>query len=126
MDQDILVTDRVQAGEAAIRALDAAGYDVSAAFWNYFSEPGGWRLVLVPRGFEGGAVTQELLKIIPILNQASVNLDVSDIKIVASKHELIQALGRFMPKNDLGGVWASKNWIDGVYIEDAYIYRMAA
>lgn len=126
MDQDVLVMDRVAAGEAVVRSLDAAGYPVAAAFWNYFGDLQAWRLVIVPRELKGDGVKDELLKIIRILNKAGVNFDVSDIKVVASQNALIKALGMFIRADGLNGIRASRNWINGVYIEDAYIYRMAA
>ncbi|WBQ14308.1 hypothetical protein L2D00_06380 [Hyphomonadaceae bacterium BL14] len=125
MDQDVLVNDRVASGEAALRSLDSNGYPVCAAFWNYYSELGGWRLVIVPEGFSGGAVTDELLKIRRAFNQQSTPFDLSDIKLLPASDPLVRALSKFMRVDGMSGTRFTGNWIDGVYIEDAYVYRMA-
>jgi hypothetical protein len=126
MDQDALVNDRVASGEAVVRALDDAGYPVAAAFWNYFGELEAWRLVIVPRDMRGEGVRDELLNIGRILRQSGTRFDVSDIKVSPPGNALIRALSKFVRAEGLNGIRASRNWIDGVYIEDAYIYRMAA
>ena len=125
MDQDVLVNDRIAAGEAVVRALDAGEYPLAAAFWNYFSDLSGWRLVVVPRDFAGGAVKDELLRIRRTLKAQGVNFDLSDVKVSSVENPLVKALSVLVRGEGAAGIRAQQNWINGVYIEDAYIYRMA-
>jgi len=125
MDQDLLVNNRISAGEQVARALDAGEYQLAAAFWNYFSDLSGWRLVIVPRGFGGGAVKDELLRIRRTLKEQRVDFDLSDVKVSSAENPLVRALSVLVRAEGIIGMRAKQNWINGVYIEDAYIYRMA-
>lgn len=124
MDQDVLVNDRISAGQRVIEALDEEGYALSAAFWNYFSDLSGWRLVLVPKKFEGGAVKDELLAIRRVLKSQNVEFDLSDVKIQSSDNPLVRALAKIARVEGIAGVRVRQNWINGVYLEDVYVYRM--
>lgn len=125
MDQDVLVSDRIATGEQVVRALDGTEAALSGAFWNYYNDVAGWLLVVVPRDFKGGPVKDELLKIRRELNRKNVRFDLSDIKVLDSNNALVRALSTLFRADGINGIRAKDNWINNVYIQDAYIYRLA-
>ena len=125
MDQDLLVSDRVAAGGHALNLLDAAGYQVSAAFWNRFVQTQDWRLVVVPQRYEGRDVKAELVKIGEILRKGGADLGLSDVKVMPADTALVRALARYARVSGLKTGRVNGTVSGGVYIEDAYIYRMA-
>lgn len=129
MGKTALVEGDIRVGEGLIEALDAAGFPVQAALWFYLSDPGEWRLIVAspltdkdgPRGaYE--QVQSVLTKLRPPLD-----ISLSDISVVGSKDELIKLLRQAIGTGSgISGIRFTRNTINGVFIEDAYIYRLAS
>jgi hypothetical protein len=147
MDTPILVDKDIQDGKKLVKALDksilsvltgsSAGkgvegmdksmFDVVGALWFYFADFGEWRLLLVspltdvigPSCFY--ALIQFVLKDMP----RNFGISLSRISVLSPKDNLIRLL-RTVIHTDRGisTIRFTRSTIDGVFIEDALIYRL--
>lgn len=122
-----LTSEMREAGEKLIHELDRLKFPAKAAFWLYETEADEWRLVIAtpqlrtvgPRKLYK-SVQQAIAKIdMPIRTSSVFLLDTKDAFI----KRLSTAVGR---GSRVSGMRFSRNAINGHFIEDAYIYRMAA
>jgi len=125
MDQGTLVKDDVAEGAKLISALDASGFEVSSALWLYSSEHEDWRLIIATPlvDKEGPRATYRMVQ--RVLRKTGLNLDLRRIGVVSPSDSLIQVLRRAI-KTDSGisNIRFSRNVVDGIYIEDAVLYRV--
>lgn len=122
-----LTAELVDAGESLVSALDAEGAGPETAFWLWFRDVAGWRLVL-----DGGRLTRHG----PRIAQARIRrlLDESDCfaplsmehigvaKRGARVVETLRAALRTGP--GLHGVRIHDNILNGVRVQRAYVYRI--
>ena len=125
-----LVSRKIELGKRLIQRLDTSGFQVTAAFWYYFSEPEQWRLVIASPTVESQgrqAAYAEIHKIqrrgrgvrLPLLS-------VSEITAVSPNDPLVKLLSSAIRTGPgIAGIAFSRNVINGIYIEDAYIYRLS-
>ena len=89
----------IQKGEAVVRALDEAGLEVRAASWLRLAEAPDWRLVLA----------------MPLVDKEGPRAGYGAIrKTLARPRDLRKAIA---------DIRVSDNIVDGVLVQDAYIYR---
>lgn len=125
MVEDVLVSANIAGGEALVRALDAAGFPVLAAFWRYEPESDRWRLVLATP--EAASPQEAYIRIGEIADAARIQTpDLAEVSLVPPTDLSVATLSRTMRIEGLSGVRLSKSMVDGVYFDDAYIYRTAA
>ena len=121
MAQDTLVDAELSAGREFVQALDKAGIPVVGALWFYHTDVDRWKmLVATPQAAKG---TRNLYAAAIRLKP---KLDLSRVEFVPPESPLIRALRGFIRIDGLGGVRMSQNMLNGVYVDDAYIYRLAA
>lgn len=128
MDKPALVDSDMEAGERLVGALDRAGLGVSAAFWFFVPESEEWRLVLaIPVvDSEGPKIAYERVQS-ELAELTQYELSLQDIRVVSPDDELIKLLSSAIktgPK--IAHMRFTRNVINNVFIEDAYIYRMRA
>jgi hypothetical protein len=127
MAEDTLVNFDIDKGLKLVAALDQAGYDLVAAFWFYESQAERWRLKIAPRRpVSGQNLQEEFIKIVRILNKERIDLDISMIEVVDKDDPLLKGLGRLIRAEGTNTIRARSNWVNGIYVEDAVIYRLAA
>jgi hypothetical protein len=127
MDKPILVDTDLEAGKALLSNLEKGRFKVKAAFWFYLSDSNEWRLIfalpLVDRIGPQAAyekMQSQLQKLDP-----KYNLALQNISIVSPKENLIMLLKKVIPIGPKSsGIRFTRNTINNVFIEDAYIYRM--
>jgi hypothetical protein len=119
------VKENVERGGALVRALDGADFPVIAAVWIYYPDNETWRLVLAtPKAKDPQQAYTEIRRII---DRAGVDApDLAQIRLVFPTDPMIATLSRAVRVEGLSGVRFSKNMINGIYVDDAYIYRTAA
>jgi len=132
MVKDILVSESlsdsmITAGAKLIGRLDEESADVKSAYWLYFSEDKIWKLIIAsplvdsegPRKYYRKVVAANELA---IATEETVSLN--DIAVTNTTNEIVQLIKfAISTGNDISGVRFAKNTINGVFIEDAYIYR---
>jgi hypothetical protein len=126
MDTSLLVEDEIKSGERLIEALDDAKFNVKTAFWQRLPETGDWRLYIAsPKVKEYGpfGAYQRLIKIaksrnIPTRFLQRVSLVFTNDPTVTLLRSAVST-GAGISKIPFRG-----NAINGVYIEDALLYRV--
>jgi hypothetical protein len=125
MAEDTLVAADIEQGAALVRALDNAGFPVLAAMWLYRPDLEAWKLTIAtPRA---ATLLDALGEVSEIAERAGLkHFDLLDVSLVLPQERTVSTLSRSRRLEGLGGVRLSTSMIDGVYIEDAYVYRAAA
>jgi hypothetical protein len=126
MDQAALVGLDVEAGKEILRLLDDAKFRVVAALWRYASESEDWRLLIatpIVDRYGKLAAYQRLDRI--IRTNAPHLLLAPRVTLVGSKDKLIRGLRRIFGKAaSIDGMRLGNNFIDGEFLEAAYVYRI--
>ncbi|TAI63001.1 hypothetical protein [Bradyrhizobium sp. Leo170] len=124
----VLVDADVDMGGELVRILDEAKFPVTGAAWIFFPDVGEWRLVIrTPKAEKN--LQQALLEIAVALDNRGdlrKRLDLSRVKVVPPKDKMLAAMGSVVRVDGISTVRFSRNVIDGVLIDDALIYRLAA
>jgi hypothetical protein len=126
-----LVRADVDAGINLIHALDEKKFGLAAALWLYNADVQNWRMVIAYRGsrkdlekkyLEAATIAADWRKEHP----EEPILDLSKVKITSTDDRLISGLGIALRVDGLSEVRFSHNTINGIYVEDALIHRLAA
>jgi hypothetical protein len=121
--QATLVDLDIAAGAKLVKSLDRHDFPLSAAFWIYSSDTDEWDLIVAsPLVDEHGPhwAYQELRD----ASGTKPPIPLSRISLVPDDHPLVTLLRSAVNVRD-HGIRITNNSIDGVLIDDAYIYRMA-
>ncbi len=124
----VLVDADVEMGRELLRILDEIKFPVTGAAWIFFPDIEEWRLVIrTPKAEKN--LQQALLELAVALDQQGdlrKRLDLSRVKLVPPNDKMLAAMGRFVRVEGTSNIRFSRNVIDGVLIDDALIYRLAA
>jgi hypothetical protein len=128
---EFLVRSEIDAGLNLIRALDVANFGVQAALWLYDGDLDSWKLVIAYRGGKDLIEKKYLEAATAAANWRSKNpdlplLDLGRVRIVSADDRLIIGLRPVIHVDGLGEVRFSHNLVNGIYVEDALIHRLAA
>ncbi|WP_150048952.1 hypothetical protein [Methylomonas rhizoryzae] len=116
------------AGESLVKKLDESGVQVAAAFWIQDVEEKNWELTIVSPlvGSEG---PRSLYKRINDIYEACSDdedvISLHDIRVSSIHNRIVNAMrnsvlaGAQLANNRMG-----RNYIDGIYIEDMYLYKI--
>jgi hypothetical protein len=125
--EEPLVERNIEDGRRIVEGLDSSRFEVQSAFWFYTPASHKWTLFIVtplvdnlgPR--EAYARVQTLLLTVSPRPQISLK----DISLLSPQNELVRLL-RLAIKTGPGisGIRFTRNTINGVFIQDAYIYRL--
>lgn len=130
MDQAVLVEQKQSEGERLVRALDGAGLPPSAAFWYYYPDSDLWNLILAGSEFSASqsSPTEPYRKIAGVTSQLkppATSVSIADIKTVEEGDPLLAALRTMVRTGaDISSIRLTNNFINGVYIADALVYRL--
>lgn len=126
MGSTILVGDDISLGREMLKALDDAGVDVRACLWFYHAPASEYRFVVAMRGIdEKGPLWGYGRVDAPLRNAGLFDRFQSDRIVVKDANDpLIKAVRSMIrsakPSN---GMRITNSYVNGEYIEDAYIYR---
>lgn len=124
----VLVDADVEMGRELLRILDETKFPVTAAAWILFPDIEEWRLVIrTPKAEKN--LQQALLELAVSLDQRGdlrKRLDLSRVKLVPPKDKMLAAMGSVVKVEGISNIRFSRNVINGVLIDDALIYRLAA
>lgn len=131
MATEQLVRSEIDAGLELVRVLDQAGFGVAAALWLFSGETGTWRFVVATKDGKR-EVSRKYLEAATAIsrwrdehpNDAILELD--RVRIVDAQDPLITGLAPIVKIDGLSEIRLSNNLINGVYVEDALIHRLAA
>ena len=126
MATQALVDRRIDDGERLLEALDAASLQVPVALWLFTSEWGEWRLTLASPLVDQVGPREVYRQVQRILaNMPDLKLRLDQTWVVGLANPLIAALRsaiRIGPENS--GVRLTSNVLNGIFVEDAYVYRL--
>jgi hypothetical protein len=124
----VLVESDVEMGRELLRILDETKFPVTAAAWIFFPDIEEWRLVIRTPKAERN-LQQALLELAVSLDQRGdlrKRLDLSRVKLVPPEDKMLAAMGSVVRVEGTSNIRFSRNVINGVLIDDALIYRLAA
>lgn len=127
MDKPILVDADLEAGKTLLSNLDKSRFSVEAAFWFYLSDSNEWRLIFALPSVDriGPQAAYEKMQSQLQKLDPKYNLALQNISIVSPKENLIMLLKKVIHTGpESSGIRFTRNTINNVFIEDAYIYRM--
>lgn len=124
-----LTDEMVRTGAELVRRLDERGFRPDAVFWLYLPEVDEWKLFVaeVKLSDEGPrAAYQELQR--TLAAEPRVETVTLDSLVVTSPYSsIVQLLGSAIRTGDgIGGTRFTNNVVNGIVVEDAYIYRLTA
>ncbi|MGH9928933.1 MAG: hypothetical protein ACREA9_06860 [Pyrinomonadaceae bacterium] len=134
MAEEVLVKESISremisAGQRLSQHLIDSGLPVDGLLWLYDPESNTWRFVVAsPEVKSSGpkSVYQRLRPIVEEISQRGEEIVAwDDIFVVDSNDSLIQLLRQAITTGQaISGIRFSRNIVNGVLIEDAYIYRL--
>ena len=128
MDKTALVDRYVEDGRRLVEALDRHNFPVTAAFWFYMPDSDEWRLLIAsPVAEEKGpkGAYEDVQSVLSELNPP-LEMALSDVSAISPTHELVRLLGQAIVTGPgISGIRFTRNTVNGVFIEDAYIYRLS-
>ena len=128
MDSTSLVEPAIEDGRALLAALDAKGVKITAAYWFFLSEPNEWRLILATPLVDSKGPRDAYQQIQQILQSQLPNgkLSLDLISVVSPNNPQVRALSSALTTGPgITGIRFSRNTVNGIFIEDAYIYRLS-
>ncbi len=127
--KEMLKQEMVQAGSGLTRRLDEAHLEVCASLWLYLPEKNLWRLIVASSAVRQDGpkkVYQHIQTILSKMPDKPWKIPLHDISVVEESDPLIASLRTSMDtKDEMSGRRFSRDTINGHFIEDAYIYKMA-
>jgi len=123
---NILSERIIQTGREIVEKLDNMNLSITSALWLYSAEANQWRLVLVsPLVRQKGP--RHLYKFVQscLLKFSDRLISLSDITVLDDRNNMINILkGAIKTGKTLSSIRFTHNYVNGVLIEDAYIYRI--
>ena len=132
MVKDVLVMDMLsnqmtEAGAKLIERLDADNSEVKSAFWFFSPEDNKWKLIIASPLVGSDGPKKFYKRVIEAnrnANAEEVIVSLHDIEVVNTNRQIVQLMKSAVKTGDgISGIRFSRNTINGVFIEDAYIYR---
>jgi hypothetical protein len=130
MAKETLLDLEIRAGAHLIRELDAQGFHISSALWLYDSDQEAWKLLLAAPQFSATSWRQAYEKVAETLHRHADIAEVlamSDISVLTEgnpRFRLLKGIKATGP--GIHNIRMGANLIDGIFVEDAIIYRNAA
>lgn len=131
MATSTLVSFEIEEGAMVVSALESMGFQVEAALWFFDGEADRWQLLIAHPGAEANPLStyQEAAEALAEWRRQNPDespLDLSHVRIVGSDDRLIEGLKPIVGRLSGRPMRFSNHLVNGIYVEDAIIYRMAA
>ncbi len=127
--KDALSPEMIEAGKSLVELLDRERFPVTAAMWLFVPDSNQWRLLLASPKIQSEGpkkAYEEVLRALSTLPKGPQSLSLKDITVVESDNPLVGLLrSAIRTGTAISGIRFSRNTINGHFIEDAYIYRLA-
>ncbi len=117
----------MQAGAKLIERLDAKDSEIKSAFWLYFSEEKTWKIIIASPLVDSGGPRKYYKRVVDANSESSEQeeiISLNDIGVTNTSNQIVQLLKFAIRTGDrISGIRLSRNTINGMFIEDTYIYR---
>lgn len=126
MDKTILVEKTIKEGKNLIEKLDEQDFNVVAAFWFYLADVKTWRLIIAtPFAKNNGPIKSYTLIQKALAELKLTEIALSNISVVNPENVVVKLLSIAIKTGPgISGIRFSRNTINGIFIEDVYIYRL--
>jgi hypothetical protein len=123
-----LVDADIEMGRELVRILDGAKFPVTAAAWIFFPDIDEWRLVIRTPKAEKNLLEAfgQVARILDEKGDLRKRIDLTRVKLVPPTDRMLDAIGKAVRVDGLSTIRFGRNVINGIYIDDALIYRLAA
>ena len=117
----------IENGRRLLTALDEADVGVRAALWLYNSERGTRALLFALPGFDASGPRAAYEALEKVIRSAKIGLRLDQVGFARSDAPLIGTLRSAVKttKKAVSGIRFTQNVVDGVVVDDAYIYWLA-
>lgn len=126
--KESLSNELISAGKSLTLLLDEDQFNVSAALWFYMSDINNWRFFVASSEVSSKGVKsayERIQKIISTMPEEQPKITLKDISLLSPLDPLISLLKIAIRTDDgISGIRFSQNMINGILIDDAYIYRL--
>jgi hypothetical protein len=128
MAETALVESDVEASRALVDFLEHHGFPLKAALWVYQSDAERWRLVICPveRRTDFTTFYRDFARAINAAGTPPALLRLDRVDIVEDTSPLVNQLGKVVRVDGGSSVRFTNNMINGVFLEDALILKLAA
>ena len=132
MAKNILVNESlsdsmVKAGAKLLERLDLENAQVKSAFWLYISDEKIWKLFIASPLVDSEGPRKYYKRIVAANESAETDelvISLNDIGVTNTMNQIVQLLKTAIATGDgISGIRFLRNTINGVFIEDCYIYR---
>jgi hypothetical protein len=127
--KEALSSEMISAGEELTRRLDEARFIVTASLWLYITEANDWRFIIgSPEVRTNGPkkAYKRIQNVIAKMSEDQPKIQLRDVTVIDSNDPLIALLRAALGTGEgVSNIRFRHNVINGVLIEDAYIYRIA-
>ncbi|SRR5713226_249840 len=126
--KESLSNEMISAGSELTRRLDESRFLVSASFWLYDTDSNAWRFIIGSpevrtRGLK--AAYKQVQSVVAGIPEDQPKISLKDISLVDSNDSFVSLMRVAIKTGDgVSGIRFTRNMINGVLIEDAYIYRL--
>lgn len=126
--KEALSKEMIAAGSNLTRRLDEAGFIVSASMWFFNVDSSSWRYIIASPQVDSSGIKDAYKKVqdtLATLSNSEESISLRDITLISPNDPLIKLLKIGMKTgNGVSGIRFSRSLINGVPIEDAYVYRL--
>ena len=123
-----LTNEMIQEGKVLLQALDETELAPDVAIWFYFSDIHDWKLILTARKLKSSGprdVYRLIQKTLRALKEKVTHISLDDVALAKPDAPMIRLLSLAIGTGaGISGIRFTQNTINGVTIEDAYIYRL--
>lgn len=119
-----------ETGKKLIGILDGTAYSPEAAFWFYAPALDKWKLAIVIKKIANRGPREMYRVLQKVLDKSREDLSalpLEELSLLPLKAPIVQLLERALrtERDAIQGIRFTGNVVDGNYIDDTYIYRMA-
>jgi len=125
---ETLSEEMINTGKYLLEQLDLTHSEVKSFFWFFFPEEKTWKLIIASSIVENKGPRNFYKRINDINKKAEKKdqktISLNNIIVVTIENEIVKLLSFAIKTGDsISGIRFTGNTINGVYIEDTYIYR---
>lgn len=126
--KESLSSEMISAGAELIRRLDGTRFIVTASLWLYIPEISAWRFIIAsPEVRTQGPkkAYKQVQSVLSKMPEDQPKIPLKDVTVIDSNDPLVSLLRVAIRTGEgISGIRFTRNVINGVLIEDAYIYRI--
>ncbi|MEX0791943.1 MAG: hypothetical protein WD045_02320 [Pirellulaceae bacterium] len=121
MDTATLVSDQVEDGARLIKALELAGFEITAAFWVLPTDEGDWHLYIASPVVENQGLSEAFGQVLPhLLPGRFPSITHSDIRLIGSQNPMVARAVQF--RHQKVPLKFKGRTLGKMIIDEAYLY----